>query len=164
MVIQSPHSIKRLSRINAQSQGFTLIELMITVAIIGILAAIAYPNYQRYVIKTKRVDMMSEMQQLATRVESSKINYRRYDKIPLAELYSSAPIAGSMNFPSSGTALYSVTITPKNSANTHLNGKEWQIIATPKIGTQMAGDGTLTLDSQGIKCRAALCGSGNEWN
>ena len=164
MVIETPHSVWQLSRIKAQSHGFTLIELMITVAIIGILAAIAYPNYQRYVIKTKRVDMMSEMQQLATRIESSKINYRRYDKIPLTEIYSSAPTAGAVNFPSSGTALYNVTVTPKNAANTLLNGREWKITATPKTGTQMATDGTLTLDYQGIKCRATVCSSGDEWN
>ena len=38
------------------AQGFTLIELMITVAVVGILAAIAYPSYNEHVRKTRRAD------------------------------------------------------------------------------------------------------------
>ena len=47
-----------------QERGFTLIELMIVVAIIGVLAAIAYPNYQQYLLKTGRSDGHAKLTQL----------------------------------------------------------------------------------------------------
>ena len=152
-------------------QGFTLIEMMIVVAIIGILAAITYPNYQQYVTKTKRADMMAEMQQIAIRIESSKINYRRYDRIPLSAVFTGAVANnGSVSFPSSGTALYTVTIgtgTPGESSwstsTDTLGGRDWTIRAVPITGQYMANDGTLTLSSTGQKCRNNACGMGNEW-
>ena len=59
-------------------QGFTFIELMITVAIIGILAGIAYPQYGSYVEKTRRSDghlaLMSEVQTME-RCKSTRYSY-----------------------------------------------------------------------------------------
>ena len=51
------------------SSGFTLIELMITVAVIGILAAIAYPSYQEYVLKSWRANATGCLLELANRME-----------------------------------------------------------------------------------------------
>lgn len=142
--------------------GFTLIEIMIAIAILGVLAAIAYPSYQSYVIKTKRADMMAEMQQIAGRIESNKINYKRYDNIPLSAIFSGTVAAdGSVNFPSSSTALYIVTVTPNDA--TTLTSKDWTVTAAPITGTRMAGDGNLTLDSTGEKCRGTTCGVDDEW-
>lgn len=154
-------------------KGFTLIELMIVVAILGILAAIAYPSYQGYIEKGKRVDMMAEMEQIASRIAANKITYKRYNNIPLNEVYSNSVTGTSTTFPNSGQALYTISIetldnaTPPN-ATAGLLGGNWLLTAAPISGTQMANDGILTLDFEGEKCRGSgteqLCGFGDEWN
>ncbi|MDM9225657.1 type IV pilin protein, partial [Klebsiella pneumoniae] len=52
-----------------QSRGFTLIELMIVVAVIGILAAVAYPSYQEYVRKSKRAEGRTALMELLQQQE-----------------------------------------------------------------------------------------------
>ena len=134
-------------------QGFTLVEVMIVVAIIGVIAATAYPSYQRYVIKSKRTDMMSEMHNIATQIESRKLAQGSYDNIS-----DSVQEDFTGNYPKQGAALYDVTITPNRLTS------QWKITATPQPNTQMSSDGTLTLDYQTIRCRDSVCGTGDEWN
>ena len=144
----------------AQQRGFTLIEMMIVVAIIGILAAIAYPSYQQYVIETKRTDMMTEMQNIASEIESRKLAQGSYSAISAGVKTDFATA-----YPRQGTKLYDVTINPsvlKPPTNTLTN--KWIITATPKANSQVSSDGTLTLNYQNIKCRDAVCGSDNSWN
>lgn len=147
-------SIKMLkSPIN--QKGFTLIEIMIVVAIIGVLAAIAYPSYQQYVIKTKRTEMMSEMQNIASQIESRKLAQGSYSAI-------SAKVKADFakSYPTQGQALYDITITDPLVS-------KWTITAVPRLGAQMKGDGNLTLNHQGIRCRiigsVKKCGLADEW-
>lgn len=153
----------KTNKMASQQQGFTLIEMMIVVAIIGVLAAIAYPSYQQYVIKTKRTDMMSEMYNIASDIESRKLAQGSYSAIS-----NGIKADFATEYPRQGTKLYditinSVTLTPPNNVLTN----KWIIVAKPKSGSQMKGDGVLSLNYQGIKCRGEgvnkKCGTDDEW-
>ena len=142
------------------NKGFTLIELMIVVAIIGILAAIAYPSYESYIVKSKRADMMTELQNVASNLQSEKLAQGSYANVATTILVG--------DYPRQGTALYTVSIgNDAGVTGTDLTDK-WLITSIPKTNQRMKDDGTLTLNHQGIKCRnigtARKCGTGDEWN
>jgi type IV pilus assembly protein PilE len=59
-------------------QGFTLIELMITVAIVGILAAIALPNYSEYVKRASRAEAVASLLDAANKEEQYFVDNREY--------------------------------------------------------------------------------------
>ena len=149
-----------MESLSDKDKGFTLIEMMIVVTIIGVLAAIAYPSYQQYVIKTKRTDMMSEMQNIASEIESRKLAQGSYSAISAGVKTDFATA-----YPRQGTQLYNVTINPTvlTPPNNTLTDK-WIITATPEANSQVISDGTLTLNYQGIKCRGSVCGTGKEWS
>lgn len=150
---------------NSQQFGFTLIEMMIVVAIIGILAAIAYPSYQSYIIKSKRADMMSEMHNIASEIQARKLAQGSY---------SDALKTGLMgDYPQQGAALYNVTIStivapvsppPETPPPLGPLTSEWIITATPIAASQMASDGALSLNYLGVKCRATTCATDDSWN
>lgn len=160
---------QKQKKIPKDQRGFTLIEMMIVIAIIGVLAAISYPSYQQYVIKSKRTDMMSEMQNIASEIQARKLAQGSYNNDLKSGL--------TGNYPTQGNALYSVTIEPivvppkppppAPVPPTMLNA-EWIIAATPITGTQMANDGSMTLNYLGVKCRVIktvnTCGTNGEWN
>lgn len=65
-------------------KGFTLIELLIVVAITSILVSFAYPAYQNYIIKARRIDGQSALLDLASRMEQYYFEHNTYQSVTLA--------------------------------------------------------------------------------
>ena len=118
----------------------TLIELAIVVVITAVLAGIAYPSYQQYVLRANRSEVQQLMLDIANREEEYFLNTRSYgDMTDLA-----------VSIPDRIARFYDLTVVKSTSSIP----QTYTITATPKDGTAQAADGTLTLNEQGMKTPA----------
>jgi type IV pilus assembly protein PilE len=86
-----------------RNKGFTLTELMITVAIVAILAAIAYPSYQRYVVTTRRSAAEACLMELAQFMERYYTTHLTYTGATLPNTACRNDLAGQYTFSFVGT-------------------------------------------------------------
>lgn len=122
------------------AKGFTLIELLMAVAIVGILAAIAIPMYQKQMIRGDRSAAQAQMMDIANREQQFLLANRAYADKPTLT-------ASGYSLPPEVSRSYDYTITLGNGAV-----PTFTITFTP-TGSQTS-DGALTLDDAGKKLPA----------
>ena len=107
-----------------KQQGFTLIELMIVVAVIGVLSAIAIPQYQKYVAKAEGAAALSTLTGLKTNAEAFTVENGTFPKTAnYAEVGTPSSALGVISYPDtatdgSGKILFTFTtnkVSPLNS-------------------------------------------------
>lgn len=140
-----------------KQQGFTLIELMIVVAIIAILAAIAISQYQDYVIRSQ----VSEGSALADGVKTAIAEFQQNKGTwpttnASAGLASAASIVGSyVSTVNVGTNTGEVTVTFGNKAHTNITGKTLRFSAIKHEGSieWTCDNGTVDVKYLPASCR-----------
>lgn len=122
---------------NKKISGFSLIELMTVVAIIGVLSAIAAPRYQTHVESTRRADVQRVMYELASKEEQYMMNNQSY----ITDF-----TVNGLNYFIDPDVLenYDVFIELK------AGPPEGYVIKAKGVGL-MSDDGSLSLDSEGVK-------------
>jgi len=137
------------------ARGFTLIEMMITVAVIGILAAVAYPSYTKYIARAKRAAAMAFMQNVQSKEEQFMLNARSYfdvDNATAGKLWSDRSITVPADVAGSYTISVALVTGPPPG---------YTITAVPKVpqSTNDAKCGNLILDNTGAK---SVSGTGTD--
>lgn len=134
--------------------GFTLIELLAVLAIIGILAAIAMPNYFDHVRRVARTDAKTALMENAQFMERNLTEAGRYDQ----DSGGATPTLPVPLAPRDGNAKYTVTLAAAQTSYT--------LSATPLAGGFMEGDtcGTFTLNQLGQKGVSGSLGVAACWN
>ena len=127
---------------SGQGAGFTLIELMVVVALVGVLATLAYPTYVEQMTKARRVEMQAQLMRMAGQLERRRTLSGCYNSDSNGDC--SANVLQALDVPAAQTG-YALA---QESA---LEADAFRLVATPIADGPQSGDGKLTLDHLGLR-------------
>ena len=146
----SRHRPVKLARLRGE-RGFTLIELMITVAILAIIAAVAYPSYTEQVAKSRRAEARSVVLESTQWMERFYSENYRYDKNTANVDVDTLFAAAYPQVPTTGTKTYSLTLENLGAATYRLVATRSGAMSSDKCGdyivTHTGAKGLTNFDS-----------------
>jgi type IV pilus assembly protein PilE len=134
-------------------RGFSLVELMIVVVIIGVLAGIAYPNYQEYILRSSRVAAQSELTELSGLQEKIYLNSNAFSASVTAAYNGTSAGGLGKTTGNSQDGKYAFTVSPS------VSGQTYTLTATPVDASTLAAIGVFTISSTG----ARVCDNTKTW-
>lgn len=131
--------------IKKRANGFSLVELMVVVAIIGILLAIAVPNYRDYIRKARKSAATATLADIASREGQYLVNARQYFELKVDG--TTVPAGVRVTVPDDVKTYYVVTALP----DTSVTPVTFVVSAVPIAGMGQESLGTLQLNSDGTR-------------
>ena len=130
--------------VRRRTSGFTLVEILIVITIIGILASIAYPSYQQYVVKANRAAAQQFL------LEAASVQHQYFlanNGNGYATQTTLIGASGLLSTPSNVSSYYDITSAPTTETTT----ATFTITATPVTGGIQSDDSTLSINNIGSK-------------
>ena len=130
--------------VRRRTSGFTLVEILIVITIIGVLASIAYPSYQQYVVKANRAAAQQFL------LEAASVQHQYFlanNGNGYATQTTLIGASGLLSTPSNVSSYYDITSAPTTETTT----ATFTITATPVTGGMQSDDSTLSINNIGSK-------------
>ena len=138
---------------SSAQRGFSLIELMIAVAVVGILAAIAYPSYQDYIRKSRRSAAQSVLLEVAQKEQQIFLHIRGYAGAADNAAIQASPLRVALPSDIGNFYDFSVTVSTPSGAP-----PEFLAEANPKSGQASDKCGKMSITHLGVKSAAVSSG------